>query len=111
NPADLEVLSDRIAELRARRNASVLSLDESELFAAINRTLPDEDQERLAILRQRREDEALSPVEHTELLDLQHKLESLHTARMRALAGLASLRGLTLTEVMEQLGIQFPDHE
>jgi hypothetical protein len=111
NPADQDLLLNRIAELRARRNAPVLSRDESALFAEINRTLPEDDRARLAILRQQGQDEVLSPVEHTELLDLQQKLESLHTARMKALAGLAALRGLTLTEVMEQLGIRFPDHE
>jgi hypothetical protein len=55
--------------------------------------------------------ETLSPDEHAELLRLQQRLEALHTARMKALEEFARRRGLTLTVVMEQLGIEFPDQE
>jgi hypothetical protein len=55
-------------------------------------------------------DETLTPTEHQELLTLQQRLEALHAARMKALSELAKLRGLTLTAIMEQLGIEFPDY-
>jgi hypothetical protein len=111
NSAELDLLANEVAALRARRNAPVLSPDESALFAVVNYAMPDRDRNRLSELSQRRGEEMLSPDEHSELLELQQRLEALHTARMKALAELAAMRGLTLAEVMGQLGIQFPDHE
>lgn len=109
SPAELERLALDVAALRARRNAPVLSTDESSLFETINRMLPDADRSHLAELGRRRQEEKLSADEHAELLRLQQRLEALHTARMKALEELARRRGLTLTDVMEQLGIEFPD--
>jgi hypothetical protein len=42
---------------------------------------------------------------------LTDRLEVLHADRLAALAELARLRGVTLGEVMNQLGIRFPDHD
>jgi hypothetical protein len=111
DPFDLDRLAIKVAALRARRNPSVLSTDESGLFAIINRALPEGDRDRLAQLSHRRREEILTPPEHTQLLELQQRLEALHASRMKALAELAALRGVTIDQVMEQLGIRFPDHE
>lgn len=109
SPADLDDFADQVAALRARRNAPMLSDDESSLFAIINQALPESERHRLTELAGRRSDEVLTPSEHSELLELQQRLESLHAARVKALAELARFRGVTLTTVMEQLGIQLPD--
>jgi hypothetical protein len=109
--SDLDRLAIKVAALRARRNPSVLSTDESALFAIINRALPEGDRDRLAQLSRRRREETLTPAEHTQLLELQQRVDALHASRMKALAELAALRGVTLDEIMEQLGIRFPDHE
>jgi hypothetical protein len=108
--AELNHFTNEVVALRARRNAPVLSADESALFAIINQTLSESERERLAALGERRANETLTSDEHEELLALQHKLEGLHAARMKALASLAELRGVTLTAVMDQLGIHFPDY-
>jgi len=108
--AELNRFADEIAALRARRNAPVLSADESALFAIINQSLTEAERMRLAALSESRANETLTLAEHQELLALQQKLESLHAARMKALADLATLRGVTLITMMEQLGIHFPDH-
>jgi hypothetical protein len=110
SPAELDDFVDQVAALRARRNAPMLSDDESALFAIINHCLPESDRQRLAELAEGRSEERLTPGEHSELLERQQRLEALHTARIKALAELAQLRGVTLTMVMEQLGIQLPDH-
>lgn len=107
---DLDRLAAQIAKLQARRHASVLSLGESGLFEVINRTLSEDDRTRLEQLSLRREEEVLSSEEHLELLQLQQQMEALHADRVEALAKLAALRGLTLTEMMAELGIEFPDH-
>jgi len=110
SPEELDHFADEVVALRARRKAPVLTKDEPALFAVINQSLPEADRERLTELGEKRVDETLTPGEHQELLTLQQRLETLHAARMKALAQLAELRGVTLTMVMEQLGIQFPDH-
>lgn len=111
SPQELDHLADEVAALRARRNAPLLSEDESALFAVINQSLSADERMRLAELGEKRADEALTLEEHQEMLTLQQKLEALHAERMRSLAQLAKLRGVTLTALMAQLGIQFPDYE
>jgi hypothetical protein len=108
--SELDAFVDQVAALRARRHAPMLSDDESSLFAIINQALPEPERQRLTELADRRSDERLTPGEHSDLLELQQRLEALHAARVKALAELAQLRGVTLTTVMEQLGIQLPDH-
>ena len=110
SPAELDRLAHEVATLRARRNAPVLPADESALFATINQRLSETDRQRLADLSERRSREELTIKEHNELLELQQRLEALHARRMKALAQLAQLRGVTLAGLMTQLGIQFPDH-
>ena len=88
----------------------MLWADESALFAVVNQALPEVDRQRLTELSERRSNEVLTPVEQSELLQLQQRVEALHAARLKALAELAQLRDVTLTAIMEQLGIQFPDH-
>lgn len=108
--AELDRFADEVTALRARRHAPVLSGDESALFATINQSLSEAERTRLAELGEKRAAETLTPEEHQELLTLQQRLEALHAERMKALAELAKLRGVTLTAVMEQLGIEFPDY-
>ncbi|MBS1807233.1 MAG: STAS/SEC14 domain-containing protein [Acidobacteria bacterium] len=108
--AELDRFADEVTALRARRHAPVLGADESVLFATINQSLSEAERNRLAELGEKRVDETLTPSEHQELLTLQQRLEALHVARMKALAELAKLRGVTLTAIMEQLGIEFPDY-
>lgn len=110
SPAELDDFVAQIAALRARRNATLLSDDESSLFAIINQSLTESERQRLAKLGDLRSNETLTLSEHSELLELQQRLEALHGARVKALAKLAQLRGVTLTTVMKQLGIQLPDH-
>lgn len=108
--AELDRFADEIAAVRARRHAPVLSSDESALFATINQSLSEAERSRIAELGEMRANETLSLEEHQELLTLQQRLEALHAERMKALSELAKLRGVTLTAVMEQLGIEFPDY-
>jgi hypothetical protein len=111
SPAEFDHFVDEVTALRARRKAPVLSADESALFAVINQSLPEAERNRLIDLGRQRADETLTDGEHQELLALQRRLEALHTARMKALADLAAIRGVTLTAIMDQLGIQFPDYK
>jgi hypothetical protein len=109
--AELEQLVDQVIAIRAERVAPHLTADESALLARINQGLPAEDRARMRALIEKRDDETITAEEWLELASLTDRLELLHADRLAALAELAKLRGVTLDEVMSQLGIQFPDHD
>ena len=95
---ELDRFADEVAAVRARVHAPMLSADESALFAVVNRALPEVDRQRLAELSEWRSNEVLTPVEHSELLQLQQRVEALHAARLKALAELAQLRGVNAND-------------
>jgi len=107
---ELEQVFDRILALQAERKAAHLSAAESALLARINEGLPTELRERLNLLRAKREDESITDAEYEELTQLTDRAEELHAERLAALVQLATLRGVGLPALMNQLGIHFPDH-
>jgi hypothetical protein len=109
--AELEELVDQVIAIRAERVAPHLTADESALMDRINKGLPAEDRARMRALIERRDDETITTEEWQELATLTDRLELLHADHLAALAELAKLRGVTLDEIMSQLGIQFPDHD
>lgn len=109
--AEMEQLVDQVIAIRAERVAPHVTADESALLACINQGLPADERARLRALVEKRDDETITDGEWQELASLTDRLELLHADRLAALAELAKLRGITLDEVMSQLGIQFPDHD
>lgn len=109
--AELEELVDQVIAIRAERVAPHLTADENRLLARINKGLPTEDRNRMRALIEKRDDETITAEEWQELAALSDQLELLHADRLAALAELAKLKGVTLDEVMRQLGIRFPDHD
>lgn len=108
---ELEQLVDRVIAIRAERRAPHLTGNESELLAHINQGLPTEERARLKELISRRDAETIIPTEVRELIGMTDRLEKLHAERLAALAELATLRGINVDEVINRLGIQFPDHD
>lgn len=108
---ELEWFVSQVIALHASRRASCLSADETAMFKRISHTLPEATKGRLQTLIAKREAEDLSAAEYKELIMLTDQLEALQADRLAALADLAQLRGTTLSSVMEQLGIHFPDHD
>ncbi len=108
--SELDRVFDRVLELWAERKAGRLSPVESELLVRINQGLPPELRERLAFLKARREDESITDAEYEELTRLSDQAEELHAERMAAMVELAGLRGVSLPELMNQLGIHFPEN-
>ena len=99
-----------ILALQAERTAPRLSAVESTLLIRINQGFPEDLRERLATLRRKREDEVITDAEYEELTRLMDRAEELHAERMAALVELAQLRGISLSVLMDQLGIHFPEH-
>src|SRR5438093_219836 len=98
-----------LGKLQAKGKAAHLSAIESGLLMRINQDLPSEIGERLAVLRTKREDETITDTAYEELTRLTDQAEELHAARMAALVELATLRGLPLPVLMDQLGMHFPE--
>lgn len=111
NAVELERFVHDLLTLRARRKGTALSREETDLLSVINRGLPTELHGRQKALSKRRRAETLTAAEHEELIELTEKLEAVEAERVEALAELARLRGLTMDELMEQLGIRAPAHE
>ncbi len=107
---ELEQFVDKAIALKAHRKAPHLSKDEAELLAKINHWLPPHIKPRLDSLLGKHDAETLTPEEHDELTVLTDELEVAHAQRVEALAELANLRGVTLRDIMTQLGIHFPDY-
>ena len=90
--------------VRAGRRASALPRKESRLLSKINQ--PFAGQLRYDELIAKRRTDALSQIEYAELLALTQQNEAFAVQHVRSLSELASLRQITLTDLMQQLGIQ-----
>ncbi len=105
---ELERLLAGMRALQAQRQAPRLSAAESDLFAAINQGLTDAEHARLMELVDKRRDDAITATELAELVALTDKSERLNAARVAALVQLARLRGVSLPDLMCQLGLEAP---
>lgn len=107
---ELERIFDLVLATQAARRAPHLSAAETSLLNRINRGLPSDLRERVSALRAKREDESISEAEYEELTRLTDQVEELHAERMAAMVDLAKLRGVALPALMDQLGINLPEH-
>jgi hypothetical protein len=110
SPPDLEQFVFQVIALRAQRQASSLPRAESDLLLKINEGMPPDLQTRYNELIAKRQAETLSPDEYEELLRLTQQVEMLEVRRVEYLAELARLRGTSLTELMQNLGIRPPTY-
>jgi CBS domain containing-hemolysin-like protein len=108
---ELEHFVARVLAIRAQRLAPSLIKEEAELLERIGHGLSPADQERYRELMAKRQAETLSPEEHAELLEWTGRIEQADAERVRALSSLAQLRGVSVEEVMTDLGIRTPAYE
>jgi len=80
-----------------------MSDDEVKLLRRINQPIPAGLHRRYRALAAKRRAETLTPGEHAELLELVDQIESLDALRVEALAALARLRNVTLTQLMKEV--------
>jgi len=104
-PAELDEFVKNVISLRAYRKAKGLPASEAELLQHINKPLPTTLLNRYRELSALRSEELLSDEEHTELLQLGDAMERFNSERIRWLAELAQLRGVSLPKIMDDLGI------
>jgi len=90
-------------------NAPRLAAEESRLLEEINHGPTSSEMERYLALIARRQSESLGEAEAKELLSFTQRMEQLAVTRMRALVGLAALRGMDVESLMAELQILPPD--
>ena len=105
---ELRQFTAQMLALSAKRTAPSVTQEEAELLLHINSRLLEDVRRRYDELIAKRDAETLSNEEHTELLRLTKHVEAFDVARVAALSKLASLRGVTLSELMHQLEITAP---
>lgn len=107
---DLEQFVSQVIELQAQRKATSLPKNEAELLRKINQGIPLDTQKVYNELIVKREAETLTVEEHQHLLLLTEQIEKLQAQRVQYLAELASIRGVSLTALMDDLEIEMPQY-
>lgn len=107
---ELETLLNQLWLLRARRRAPILPEQETHLLTQINQGIPADLHQRYYALAGKRDAETLTSEEYEEFLHLSDRIEHLTAQRLEALVNLATLRQVTLPQLMDDLGIQSPTY-
>jgi hypothetical protein len=105
---ELERFLEQVNRLVARRKAPSLSKREAELLVQINQGIGPEKAHRYRELSAKLREETITPEEHEELLVLIDEIETMDAERLGNLIELAHLRGISLDELMNQLGLRPP---
>ena len=100
----------RLKDLKQQRLIKRLPADEAELIEKLNNWLPADIQEQLSVLIAKRDANTLNPKEQTDLTALLEKAKEAHNKRVEVLTELAGSRGISLTALMNDLGVRFPDY-
>jgi hypothetical protein len=106
--AELRQFTSQVLALNAKRTAPSVTQEEAELLLHINDRLPEATRQRYRELMAKRDTETLGAGEYAELLELTAQAEAFDVRRVEALSKLAARRGVTLTELMRQLGLEPP---
>lgn len=104
--ADLDRLLQQVVILRAHRKANVRTLEEAQLLHKINQGIDPELRAQYQTLRAKLEAETLTDAEYNTLIQLSNQIEQFGAQRLEALANLAQLRQVSLSDLMETLGIE-----
>jgi hypothetical protein len=110
NSIDLDRFASSVDEIQTQRQTPSIPRRESELLLKINQQLPYEIQAAYDHLIAKRQAETLNPNEYETLLELTEKVEQFEAKRIEAMAELAGLRQISLTELMNELGIKSPSY-
>ncbi len=104
---ELERFLNDINAMLLRKRTQDKALRERQLLHKINNTVLDTAQtERYHVLVEKLELSTMTDAEHTEFDLLGNKEEKLRNQRVKYMIELAQLRAVTLTQVMESLGLK-----
>ncbi len=105
-PAEFEKFFAQLQKLRPKPHAPRLSAKESTLLRQINEGVPPHLPKRAAALRRKQLQTRLTRAEQQELATLIQQMEQLDVERLERLAELARLRNISLSDLMQQLGLE-----
>jgi len=105
---ELEQFVERVLSLQAHRRAPALPKKEAALLQKINNGVTSAVRERYRELNAKLLAEAITEEERTEFLAIVDQIEVADAERLQALIDLAQVRGLTVDQLMGQLGIRRP---
>ncbi len=111
DPADLRPFVSQVVARAARRLAPSVSESETVHLQKINRGLRAGVDRRYRELVAKRRAETLRPNEHTELLELKEDVEKWQAEQIQHLIDFARIRGTSLSELKDELGIEAPPVE
>ena len=103
--SDLEQVMNKGYYLLAEKKAPHLSKRETELFLEINDGFDEVFWYRYKELREKLEDETMTPTENEEFLKMNEEVEAKNVIRLRSVAELAQLRQMSIPDLMNQLGL------
>lgn len=103
--SDLEQVMNKGYYLLAEKKAPHLSKRETELFREINDSFDEVFWHRYKELREKLEDETMTPTENEEFLNMNEEVEAKNVIRLRSVAELAQLRQMSIPDLMNQLGL------
>lgn len=109
-PLELEKITTKIISLKAKRKATNYSKQESEIILKINQGIPKNIQQHFNDLQTKRQTKTLNTEGQQELIELSKKIEQQDADRIKLIAQLAKLQGVTLNDVMKSLGITRPEY-
>lgn len=98
-----------ITQVEKKDNPSVLTKIETELLRKINEGLPSEVWERFTILDEKQRGKGITAEEKEELFQLIDTMEIKDAERLEHLIKLADVWQMSVTEVMDKLGIKPPE--
>ena len=108
---EIEYFIRELNALATKKRAVDADKRDKFLLHKINQTvLPEPTMERYIYLQEKMEVENISDAEYTELLDLVAQEEKLRNKRFQYLLELSQLRGITLPELMNNLGLNTPNY-
>lgn len=108
---ELEQFVAKLFTLKARQETPGLSERETELLLKINQGLPPGMQQRLNELIDKRQSHAITRDELQELIQLTDQVEMFDAERLKHLIELSHLRGTSLKELINKLGLKPVPHD
>ena len=100
-----------VTALHTQRRVPKLPRTEADLLNRINGGMPTRLHKRYWVLIRKRQNETITEEEYSELLRLTDIAEQVQVERLEALIELASLRKVSLDDLMKSLGIKPPPVE
>lgn len=102
---DFEQFIEKVMLIKAQRQTDFIPKNEADLLQKINQNLPIELLERYEFLQQKRATSILSEIEFQELSDIVEQKELLNAERLKYLGELATIRKVSLRELMKDLNL------